>query len=315
MLGSISTSAKATSRIEDIARKTTVQINSNANPGGSGVIIKKEGKTYTVLTANHVVCENLGTIKIRCRTDLTYTIRTHDGREYPVKKHQSMQVNVQDPDLAIVTFESEENYQIAPVGNSDSVKIQSDVLVAGFPSIFNRVGKQRTFTITNGKVVTFIPDSDRGYGLIYNATTFIGNSGGPVFDVDGRVIGIHGLADTDDGGDQQETGSPQQKTGFNAGIPINIFLSLSNLNLPSSPVPVTPTNPANPNNNATVYAVAYNDRGVNRYQSGDKQGAISDFTAAINVNPNFAKSYYNRAAIRNELGDEQGAIRCFFTSQ
>ena len=42
VLTSMSTSAQTTG-IEDIARKTTVQINSNANPGGSGVIIKKEG--------------------------------------------------------------------------------------------------------------------------------------------------------------------------------------------------------------------------------------------------------------------------------
>jgi tetratricopeptide (TPR) repeat protein len=320
VLTSMSTSAQTTG-IEDIARKTTVQINSNANPGGSGVIIKKEGTIYTVLTANHVVCDNLSTIRIRCRTDSNYTVVTYDGKEYPMKYRQSLQTNVQDPDLAIITFESRENYQIAPLGNSDNVKIQSDILVAGFPTIFGRVGKQRTFTITNGKVVTFIPNSDRGYGLVYNATTFIGNSGGPVFDIYGRVIGIHGLADTDDGetnnNDQSETVNgvkPTQKTGFNAGIPINIFFSLSNFNRQLNPaVSINrQPNPINPNNvNLSNGAIAYNDRGVNRYQLGDKQGAISDFTQAINLNPNFAQPYYNRGATRNDLGDKQGAINDF----
>jgi hypothetical protein len=51
-LTSIPTSAQTTDTIRDILKKTTVQINTDANPGGSGVIIKKEGNTYSVLTAN-----------------------------------------------------------------------------------------------------------------------------------------------------------------------------------------------------------------------------------------------------------------------
>ncbi|WP_258005883.1 S1 family peptidase, partial [Cylindrospermopsis raciborskii] len=102
------TLAQTIPNIQDIAQKTTVQINSDAHPGGSGVIVKKEGIIYTVLTANHVVCDRLGTTKIRCRQDFTYTIRTHDGREYPIKELQPIQKNVQDPDLALVTFESKE---------------------------------------------------------------------------------------------------------------------------------------------------------------------------------------------------------------
>jgi hypothetical protein len=34
---------------------------------------------------------------------------------------------------------------------------------------------------------------------------------------------------------------------------------------------------------------------------GDKQGAISDFTQAIQINPNFANAYNNRGATRNDL--------------
>jgi hypothetical protein len=115
------------------------------------------------------------------------------------------------------------------------------------------LGKNRTYTVTNGKVVTFNPRADEGYTLVYDANTFIGNSGGPVFDVYGRVIGIHGQADAGslDGKDstkeetisrrkpkvilpikpkigQKETGtSTEQKTGFNAAIPINTFFALT----------------------------------------------------------------------------------------
>jgi UDP-N-acetylmuramoyl-L-alanyl-D-glutamate--2,6-diaminopimelate ligase len=47
-------------------------------------------------------------------------------------------------DLAIVTFEAQENYPIAPLGNSDDVKRLAEITIAGFPSIFGNKGKDRT---------------------------------------------------------------------------------------------------------------------------------------------------------------------------
>ncbi|MBG0743512.1 MAG: serine protease, partial [Cylindrospermopsis raciborskii KL1] len=321
ILTSIRTPAQTVNGVEEVAEKTTVQINTDANPGGSGVIIKKEGNIYTVLTANHVVCDNLGRENIRCRTDFTYTIRTYDGREYPIKKRQILQTKLQDPDLAIVTFESSQEYQIAELGNSNNIKRQSDIFVAGFPTIFGRVGKDRTLTITNGKVVAFVPNPPQGYGLIYDAITRIGNSGGPVFDTSGNVVGIHGLADTDaiEGNNinqsettnslkpnistirklinpQAESGSSfLQKTGFNAGIPINLFLSINKLNQE-----VTESKNRD--------SIAYLEKGRERRNSGDNKGAIDDFTQALKLDPNNAITYYDRGAARYNLGDNKGAI-------
>jgi S1-C subfamily serine protease len=61
--------------------------------------------------------------------------------------------------------------------------------------------------------------------LVHNANTYIGNSGGPIFDSNGRLIAIHGLADAS-GLLSDSVSSTIQKTGFNAAIPINTFLSL-----------------------------------------------------------------------------------------
>ncbi|MDB9308451.1 serine protease [Aphanizomenon sp. CS-733/32] len=294
-------------KIEDTAEQTTVQINNNIiPPGGSGVIIDKQGKIYTVLTANHVVCDAIqGRKTVICSTDITYTIRTHNGKDYPIKDRQILQKNENDPDLAIVTFESPENYPVAALGNSEDVKIGAEITVTGFPSIFRNKGRNRTYTVTPGKVVTFNPGADNGYRLVYNATTFIGNSGGPVFDIYGRVIGIHGLADADGGDDndsgqsetrvrrkpitpvkkpgigqqetrervkpavtpgkkpgigQQETGtSTQQKTGFNAAIPINIFYSLTGRKPPTGGVnpPILPPKPVSPTNSVPVRPPKY----------------------------------------------------------
>ncbi len=55
-------------------------------------------------------------------------------------------------------------------------------------------------------------------------------------------------------------------------------------------------------------AETYNKHGNARYQQGDFQGAIADYTKALAINPNLAKAYYNRANVRCEQGDFQGAI-------
>ncbi|MEY2913695.1 MAG: hypothetical protein RLZZ184_3004 [Cyanobacteriota bacterium] len=242
----------AAERVQDSLEKTTVQINTedDISPGGSGVIIDKKGKTYTVLTANHVVCDAIiGRKKVTCSTDITYTIRTHIGKDYPIKHRQVLQKNDNDPDLATVTFEAEENYPVATLGNSDEVKLETDIKVAGFPTIFGRKGTERTYTVTRGKIVTFATGEDNGYTLVYDAATKTGNSGGPVFDNSGKVIGIHGQGDRDKSDPtgsetirrrkpiipvkkpapgQKETGaSAEGKTGFNGAIPINIFYSLT----------------------------------------------------------------------------------------
>lgn len=56
------------------------------------------------------------------------------------------------------------------------------------------------------------------------------------------------------------------------------------------------------------YAVAYNDRGLARSQINDFQGAIADFTEAIKHKPDYSLALYNRGVIRAETGDNAAAI-------
>jgi tetratricopeptide (TPR) repeat protein len=55
----------------------------------------------------------------------------------------------------------------------------------------------------------------------------------------------------------------------------------------------------------------YYDRGIDKYQSGDKRGAMSDFDRAISLDPSFAKAYNNRGVVKADLGDKSGAITDF----
>ena len=48
--------------------------------------------------------------------------------------------------------------------------------------------------------------------------------------------------------------------------------------------------------------------GVEKYDKGDYQGAISDFSMAIEIEPQFAAAYSNRGLSKAELKDYQGSI-------
>ena len=52
----------------------------------------------------------------------------------------------------------------------------------------------------------------------------------------------------------------------------------------------------------------YFDRGYEKAEKGDYYGAISDYTKAIEINPQNAKAYYNRGFSKSNLKDYYGAI-------
>lgn len=215
--------AKSAKEVAQVAVPTTVQINNvlSADKSGSGVIIAKNGNTYTVLTANHVVKN----------PNSEYMIRTSKGKDHPVKSVQSLQKNQGDPDLAIAKFESEEEYAIAPISDSDEASIGSGVYISGYP-LPSEVGgaTEREYAFTNGVVSNRSQSDPSGYTMRYDAVTRRGMSGGPVFDVSGRVIAIHGQGERE-GSVAVETGSGTQiaevKTGFNRAVPINTFVAMS----------------------------------------------------------------------------------------
>ena len=50
------------------------------------------------------------------------------------------------------------------------------------------------------------------------------------------------------------------------------------------------------------------ERGNRRQESGDYDGALSDFTRIIEINPRNASAYINRGNAKASLGDYQGAV-------
>ena len=59
------------------------------------------------------------------------------------------------------------------------------------------------------------------------------------------------------------------------------------------------------------FANAYNNRATSRASLGDIQGSIADFTQAIQIDPQDAITYYNRGILLKKYGNKQGAIADF----
>ena len=217
---------KSAKEVARIAVPTTVRID---NPlgndyGGSGVIIARNGNTYTVLTAAHVI-QN---------PNLDYQIYTSKKKSYPVTSIKNLQATPDAPDLAVITFNSPDEQAIAPLTNSDEASIGAGIYISGYP-LSSEVAGQREYEFTAGQVSSRPNNRPQGYTIRYDAVTRRGMSGGPVFDVDGRVVGIHGQGDRDavvknESASGTGRGTTEIKTGFNAAIPINTFMSIASRN-------------------------------------------------------------------------------------
>jgi serine protease Do len=294
--------------IAQLAESVTVQINSTTG-SGTGFIIAKKGTTYTVLTANHVVKDSQS----------TYKIRTNRGKDYQVTSTVLLQTKENEPDLAVVTFNSAESYSIVTLGDSDQTAIGTEIFVAGYPANLaeQKYGTQRNFEFSPGYVTSRLSNHPRGYNLRYTAVTKGGMSGGPVFDGEGRVVGVHGEGDRDfdtlvtDKDQKNITGLAITKTGFNAAIPINTFLAkLSQAGLSRSAILVSTSpvkNSAFPQtkpNDAKSYYV----RGLSKFDRGDVSGAIAEFNQAIQSQSDYAEAYFYRGLAYFDLKDLPNSI-------
>ena len=321
--------ALSSGEVAKMAKQITVLIDSKSP--GSGVIVKRSGNTYTVLTAAHVV-----TSKNKAE------IVTPDGKRYQL--NYSTVKPLPGVDLATFQFTSSNNYPVAKIGNSDQSSEGTIAYVAGFPKAKAASISSSIYNFTDGKITANAsrPLKD-GYALVYSNITLPGMSGGPVFNEQGELIGVHGKGDVSEAEIATSKINPEVayiKSGFNLGIPINTFLRLSaksGVDVGVTPPPekvvtapkaddffiqgVDKQNKGDNQGAIIAYneairlnpnlAEAYNNRGIVRKELGDKPGAIDDYNQAIKFNPNLALAYYNRGIVRKELGDKPGAIDDF----
>lgn len=179
----------------EIANQVTVRILTKFG-SGSGVVIKHEGQTYTVLTNNHVVVDS---------PEDGYEILTTDGNIYLAEQVNC--VNGKNLDLALVKFTSPEDYQVVALPKSKVISEGETVYASGFPAWhFVFQGKKLTkmeetrnwgvkaFQLKTGTIKMQLAKTlPGGYQLGSTNDVFQGMSGGPTLNQQGELIGINGL--------------------------------------------------------------------------------------------------------------------------
>jgi len=156
--------------------------------GGTGFVISDDGM---ILTNKHVVLD----------TEAEYTVLTNDGKTYPAK------ILARDPvqDLAIVKIEQEKTvnnegnlilakFPVVKLGDSDSLQSGQTVIAIGnaLGEFRNTIsvgvvsGLERSITASGGGLSETIEDV-----IQTDAAINEGNSGGPLLNLKGEVIGIN----------------------------------------------------------------------------------------------------------------------------
>ncbi|MFM7407175.1 MAG: trypsin-like peptidase domain-containing protein, partial [Cuspidothrix sp.] len=213
--------------INNIAKQIIVRID-GVNQG-TGVIVNKQGNTYTVLTNRHVV-----------QLPGNYTLQTPDGQPYTFNSSQVKQLP--NLDLAVLQFNSNKNYSYAKLGDSSKLTETTPIYIGGW-GVKDAFCLERCYRFSDGKIISISPQSKDGYSLIYSNPVKQGMSGGPVLNAQGELVGINGNSFTD-----PNTGI----TDF-AGIPINEYkVAVGIGNKVDDPPPSPTTNNAPARNLARV---------------------------------------------------------------
>ena len=157
------------SPFEDMFKEFNQPSERKATGLGSGFIIDEKG---IVVTNNHV---------IQGAEDIVVSV--NGSKEYKAK------VIGKDPymDLAVLQIESDEKFIPVSFGDSDKARVGDWVIAIGNPYGFGG-------TVTTG----IISSRNRDIGLTRyddfiqtDASINVGNSGGPLFDLNGKVVGIN----------------------------------------------------------------------------------------------------------------------------
>ena len=167
------------------------------------------------------------------------------------------------------------------LGDNDKVRIGDQVYVAGSPK-----GLEGTFS--DGIISRISRGEDKEY-LQMTAPISPGSSGGPVLNSEGKVIGVAFM--TIEGGQN-----------LNFAIPSKYVKALLNTKGTGTPLA---------QRDHDISAETYYNRGNTKHDIGFYQNAISDYSKAIRLKPDFVEAYHNRGYTKASLGQHVEAIADF----
>ncbi|MEA5418075.1 tetratricopeptide repeat-containing serine protease family protein [Spirulina sp. CCNP1310] len=277
---------------------------------GAGVIIAGEAGLCTVATVGHVVKSSE---LISVWTHDVYTVNPGGG--FPVRAVQPWENGM---DLAIITFDAPGEgcpYPALTLGDSGTLQPLDEVYVFGFPEGVTRALYQQQ--VVTGQISAVDGDEVEGYDITHTSPTAGGMSGGPLVNVWGEVVAVHGAAEV----------------GFGSAVPIAKLRGELTAMLAQLPVAAEGTAQAfyeqgialfnekkyeealsyfkqavalDPN-----YALAWGHLGVSLGELEQYENSIASFDKAIAINPNFAMAWSNRGVSFEKLEQYENAITSF----
>ena len=162
---------------------------------GSGFIISEDGY---IITNAHVVAD---------ATDIR--VGLFDRHEYSAELVGMDRAS----DIALLKLEADESLPVAKIGDSDELAVGEWVLAIGSPFGFEHTATQGIVSA----LARSLPDDTYVPFIQTDVAVNPGNSGGPLFDTDGRVVGVNSQIYSRSGGYQ----------GLSFAIPINVAMSIA----------------------------------------------------------------------------------------
>ena len=190
----VSVAKRSTPAIVGVISFRPVEDGEEHRQEGSAFIFRKDGH---ILTNEHVV-RNATTIKVQLLDESEF-----DAKLVGVDRNT---------DIAVLKIDAKEELPVLPLANSEEVQVGQFAIAIGNPF---RLNHTVTTGIVSGKGRSFLPD--RGiirYQDFIQTDAWIntGNSGGPLLNIHGEVIGINSLIRRAD--NSPATGAVRAGAGF-----------------------------------------------------------------------------------------------------
>lgn len=190
-----------------VQRKSNGEIKST----GSGVVIMEEGSSAYVVTNAHVLKD--------FTSDFEVEIFFSDEEGFMSGKSEIAKVVGKDynEDVAVLEINKSTKYKVATLGDSSSVEKGDFVYTIGSP--YQKFNHTTSGNISNYNVKIDIDMINTGvvtpvYAILFDAAINKGNSGGALFDSEGKLIGITTL-------------KYDELSGVYGALPINYFMKVA----------------------------------------------------------------------------------------
>ncbi|MDY4858396.1 MAG: trypsin-like peptidase domain-containing protein [Bacilli bacterium] len=183
---------------------------------GTGFVYKKEGSTAYIMTNNHVISGG-NSAKVIFSDGTSADTQILGGETYS--------------DIAVLTVSAASIKQVATLGNTDKIKLGDTTFAVGAP-----LGDTYSGTVTKGILsgkdrlvaVSFSGSNSDYYMKVLQTDAALnpGNSGGPLCNVNGEVIGVTSLKLTEE---KTSSTTSYSVEGMGFAIPIEDALSYAGI--------------------------------------------------------------------------------------